>query len=312
MAQEKEYLKGGETVLLKATEQGNQLVANRLIRAGANPNGRDEEQNTPLIHTAIKGLSSTAYLLLQQGADIAAANSFNNTAMHRAACYLQGDLCETLIWAGSYNHLDKKDYTGKKPVDFLKCKPADHPQVEDVRKLITRLEWFEANTPQVEDWSAVNRDDLLAPTNGNPYALLDYPETWQHLHEILPALEAQGTPLEKADLMAVSTVHGVPHLLNGCRAMQWAELAGHIMRSGGAFEPQDFMRGGKPTELLDFFIRHEAVLEVFTPEIWQNRSANSLRTTLNQLPEDIRETIPNRHALLASATQHGNQREHGI
>lgn len=61
----------------------------RLIRAGANINARDENGNTPLMIAADRGRPVAAVLLIEAGADVNAHNSKRETALTKALMFRQ-------------------------------------------------------------------------------------------------------------------------------------------------------------------------------------------------------------------------------
>ena len=61
------------------------IKARELLRAGADPNARDEDERTPLFSAVLGGSVGLVGLLLESGADVDARDSRGFTALHFAA-----------------------------------------------------------------------------------------------------------------------------------------------------------------------------------------------------------------------------------
>jgi ankyrin repeat protein len=65
--------------------------AESRLAAGDDANGRDEQGFTPLHFAAQEGAAAVAQLLLDQGAEVDAVNSFGNTPLFTAVFNYRGD-----------------------------------------------------------------------------------------------------------------------------------------------------------------------------------------------------------------------------
>jgi ankyrin repeat protein len=74
-----------DKALLEAAETGNAQRAWSLLRAGANPNVKNERGETALHLAAAGGRDEVARLLVEQGAYVNAQDGKGNTALHGAA-----------------------------------------------------------------------------------------------------------------------------------------------------------------------------------------------------------------------------------
>lgn len=59
-------------------------IARLLLKAGANPNGKDDQESTPLMTAASWGMINHVRLLLASGAQVDARNDWGHTALYNA------------------------------------------------------------------------------------------------------------------------------------------------------------------------------------------------------------------------------------
>ncbi len=81
---------------------------------GANPNERDSDGRTPLIHAAIDNRFTVADLLLQSNADADAQDHLGNSALHYAAQEHHAEIASLLIGYGA--KVDLEDSHGNTPL----------------------------------------------------------------------------------------------------------------------------------------------------------------------------------------------------
>ena len=74
-----------ESRLITACKAGNNKTVMNLLKAGANPNGRDASGFTPLMYSSINGDLETSMMLILMGADTNLKNSYGGTALMYAA-----------------------------------------------------------------------------------------------------------------------------------------------------------------------------------------------------------------------------------
>lgn len=84
------------------------------LSQGENPNERDGDKRTPLIHAAIDGKLEAAKLLLEGGVDIGAQDSYGYTALHYAAQNYFPELAALLIGLGA--KVEAEDNHGNTPL----------------------------------------------------------------------------------------------------------------------------------------------------------------------------------------------------
>lgn len=84
------------------------------LSQGADPNERDEEGRTPLIHAAIDNRLEVAKLLLDSGAESGAQDDMGNSALHYAAQEYHADMASLLIAHGA--KVDAQDIHGNTPL----------------------------------------------------------------------------------------------------------------------------------------------------------------------------------------------------
>ena len=84
----------------------------KLIREGANVNGKNSGGRTPLHEAVRDGLTDIVNVLIDNGADVNATNSFGGTALHYAVRFEHNDIVRILIEAGAdVNVADNKGVT---------------------------------------------------------------------------------------------------------------------------------------------------------------------------------------------------------
>jgi hypothetical protein len=101
-----------EPVLIDVASEGNQQETQRLLDAGAKPNGVDESGWTALMMATLHGHTSVVQLLLKKGADANVSNSTGGTALMMAALQGQNDILQLLLNNGAQvNTQDVKGWT---------------------------------------------------------------------------------------------------------------------------------------------------------------------------------------------------------
>lgn len=85
------------------------------LAQGADPNERDNDGRTPLIHAAIHNKVESAKLLLDSGAQVDAQDELGNSALHYAAQECHLEMASLLISSGGAN-VDIVDVHGNTPL----------------------------------------------------------------------------------------------------------------------------------------------------------------------------------------------------
>lgn len=122
--------------LIAATYRKDRHAVGKLLAAGADVNGRDEDGRTALMHAVLDSDPNRSFIryLLEQGAapDIADANQ-RWTALHFAAQAQDADVVAMLIEAGS--RVDSQDVFGNTPL--WRAVMAPHPNPAIIELLVS-------------------------------------------------------------------------------------------------------------------------------------------------------------------------------
>ena len=103
--------------LLEAVKRNNIKRVEKLIKAGADVNIKDNYNSwTPLHYAAWKECTKAPKLLIEAGADVNAAEGFGWTPLHKAAMYGYTEIVKLLIEAGA--NVNVKDNNGWTPLHF--------------------------------------------------------------------------------------------------------------------------------------------------------------------------------------------------
>jgi len=92
---------GGNTGLHWAARQGAAEMARLLIDNRANPNARNDNDETPLHWAAAEGHKEIVVMLIARGAKINAAAAGGETPLRRAQAHKQDEIARILIAAGA-------------------------------------------------------------------------------------------------------------------------------------------------------------------------------------------------------------------
>jgi ankyrin repeat protein len=84
------------------------------LAQGSDPNERDDDGRTPLIHAAIDNRLEVARLLLDSGADVDAQDAMGDSALHYAAQEHHSEMASLLIGHGA--RVDAEDNHGNTPL----------------------------------------------------------------------------------------------------------------------------------------------------------------------------------------------------
>jgi ankyrin repeat protein len=101
----------GVTALLIAAQEGDADVVEALLKAGADLNKVDEDDDAPLI---VAASAPIAALLIERGANVNAANNLGDTALLIAGVMGRADVVEALVQAGA--DVNKADTDGRLPL----------------------------------------------------------------------------------------------------------------------------------------------------------------------------------------------------
>lgn len=122
-----DYDKG--TLLHDAAIAKEHEIVKYLLEAGANPNTRTTQGQTPLHYAAMgyyNGGGEIAHTLIQAGAELNARCECNWTALHFAAMYNLADAAETLLDAGADRHVVSEEGLTPLQIAIEQC----HTEIE--------------------------------------------------------------------------------------------------------------------------------------------------------------------------------------
>lgn len=91
---------GGNTGLHWAARHGEAAMARLLIDNGANPNARNDEDETPLHWAAAEGRKEIVVMLIAHGAKVNAAAAGGETPLRWAEAHKQDEIARILVAAG--------------------------------------------------------------------------------------------------------------------------------------------------------------------------------------------------------------------
>lgn len=124
----------GHTPLITASRLGRIDIATILLKAGADPNHKDDLRWTPLHHAILEDKSNLAMvtLLVNSGADVNAQDSRLRTPLHRAAQFGHADIVKYLLQVGA--NVNAKDENGWTPLERGNSRGTVNPEVEAILK----------------------------------------------------------------------------------------------------------------------------------------------------------------------------------
>lgn len=106
----------GRTALHEAVLKPDTLIAEILIRAGANVSAKDHQGRTPLHTVATDGRLNAVRLLIAAGADVNAQDRDGLSPLHCAAAHDHGNVATVLLNAGA--RVNPQDKDGGTPLDW--------------------------------------------------------------------------------------------------------------------------------------------------------------------------------------------------
>ena len=108
--------KQDNTPLIFATEYGHEAVVRALLAAGADVNQANEDGSTPLIYAAVRGHEAVVGALLAAGANVNQANKHDNTPLSFAARRGHEAVVGALLAAGA--DVNQANEDGSTPLSF--------------------------------------------------------------------------------------------------------------------------------------------------------------------------------------------------
>jgi len=120
----------GRTPLVAATKADRVQVARVLLEAGADPDAKDDLQDSAFLYAGAEGLDEILVLTLDHGADVRSTNRFGGTALIPASEHAHVETVRTLIAAGvPINHVNNLGWTALHEAIVLGNGDQDHVTV---------------------------------------------------------------------------------------------------------------------------------------------------------------------------------------
>lgn len=125
----------GRTPLVAATKTNSAAVAKALLEAGADPNAKDNLQDSAYLYAGAEGLDEILVETLKHGADVTSTNRYGGTALIPASEHGHVSTVKLLIDAGvPVNHINNLHWTALHEAIVLGTGSPAH--IETVRLLI--------------------------------------------------------------------------------------------------------------------------------------------------------------------------------
>ena len=120
----------GRTPLVAATKADRVEVARVLLQAGADPDAKDDLQDSAFLYAGAEGLDEILAMTLDHGADVRSTNRFGGTALIPASEHAHVETVRTLIAAGvPLDHVNNLGWTALHEAIVLGNGDADHVTV---------------------------------------------------------------------------------------------------------------------------------------------------------------------------------------
>lgn len=146
----------GRTPLVAATKANRVAIARELLEAGADPNAKDDIEDSAFLYAGAEGFNEILRLTLEHGADVESTNRFGGTALIPASEHAHVETVRILIAAGvPVDHVNNLDWTALHEAIVLGNGDADHVTV--VRLLLRA-----GADPSIRDGDGVLPRDLAA------------------------------------------------------------------------------------------------------------------------------------------------------
>lgn len=146
--------------------------------------------------------------------------------------------------------------------------------------------------PRIGDVKEVTRDRLFA-RNANGDCLLDRPDTWHRIGEVLESLAAKGETLTKQDLLETGgDGKSFLHKAVACNALE--PLLELLHKQGEGIHASELLNAqGEAAELLDAIAGKFALPLLFAEENWKGRSGVELSAVYRALDAEQKQDVPN-------------------
>lgn len=313
-------------------------LAKDLIRMGADMNAKPSGTAwNPLLVALESKHNNLAQFIIDEGGDLDVTNDRNESTLH--AALLQAALCNRkmvrpLLEGGARLDLEGKDsllhsalYRGDygetamlSAILMLVGAGADAraennyylplPQLASMQcpEITPAIETMD-QAPELNDEALQNAtaESLLAGGN----SLLDNPQTWWRLDELLTQLKRRGDMPDMAALQAAEAPDQNGYVEYGMRCAGFAHVRDTLAAHGMPVSPDMLVDGdGQKTPLLKRIIAQGELDDVFCTAYWQEHPRPEIKRVFNALSEKEQAGLPY-HQLLQWKMAQETQRSFG-
>ena len=276
----------GFTPLMYAAKNHHIQLCRHLIGAGADPGWA--------LHG--KPATTTDKKLQQAGALGVFVLPVAQNPLHIAAKEGVTPVFELLVRAGGDLFLPNSE--GKTPLEIVRKREHD-PINELCDALCDKI-------PQLpEGLEKLSKAELLQK-NADGYGVLDHPQTWQRMEDVLGALEECGEAFSKDELLAADEKGScLLTMAVECRALK--PMLKHLVRQGSPLKAADMCGADGEANLLAERMRDYLDLPDFIAHLKETAtSTDAFRHNLRNLPQVIKNDIP-LHQVLADMGRQSSQ-----
>lgn len=120
----------GRTPLVVATKANGVAIARALLEAGADPDAKDDLQDSAFLYAGAEGLNAILRMTLTNGADVRSLNRYGGTALIPASEHAHVETVRILLRAGvPVNHVNDLGWTALHEAIVLGNGSARHVKV---------------------------------------------------------------------------------------------------------------------------------------------------------------------------------------
>lgn len=277
-----------------ASAHGDLAIMRVLLEHGANPFVTDFNGGTPLMKALQYDQPRAVDFLLQRYPDYPLHSEHTCAMLQTVNRSYKEEMLIRLLDAGDDPHLPVPHDTRH----FSCFDLATQQGWSDALYLMNQ--YARADLPLV---STLNYEDVALPNK----AFLQHPLGWRQFSLITAKLEAEGTPLTKADLTREFS-DGRSYLRRAAECYRLGEAMAYLNSRGETITLTDLLdEKGKPNALLSACIERQALPALLTMDNWKDQPQNDMRQLLAAIPPQERAQINNIHGLMAIMPSGGTQ-----